>query len=109
MRAEAAGLTDRVHGYIADLRQWSPEVRLESAVVCTPSAFIGLTEQERGEVIELLQGVTADGGVHLVDAGDDAQESGLLNELSAQYAGWKIMVETAGGHSTSFLARKGAA
>ncbi|HXC25789.1 MAG TPA: hypothetical protein VNU46_07730 [Gemmatimonadaceae bacterium] len=106
--AEAAGLTDRVHGYIADLREWSPDVRL-SAVICTPSAFLGLNKRERDAVIELLQGVTNEGGVHLLDAGTDGGGSALVQELSAQYQGWKIMVEEAGGVSTSFLARKGAA
>jgi hypothetical protein len=106
--AEAAGLTDRVHGYIADLREWSSDVRL-SAVICTPSAFVGLNKCELGKVIELLQGATADGGVHLVDAGSDGRGATFVEELSTQYAGWKIMVEEAGGVSTSFLARKGAA
>jgi len=106
--AEAAGLTDRVHGYIADLRQWSPDVRL-NAVVVSPSTFDGLTKRERGQVIQLLQAVTHDGGVHLVDAPADADVHGLMQELSAQYKGWKISVEQSGGLSTTFLARKGAA
>ena len=106
--AEAAGLTDRVHGYIADLRTWSPDVRL-SAVVCTPSAFLGLNKRERNAVIQLLQGATNDGGVHFVETGKDGNDPAFVQELSAQYAGWKIMVEKAGGISTSFLARKGVA
>lgn len=108
--AEAAGLTERVHGYVADLRQWSPEMRL-SAVVCTSSALSELTPSERGQVIELLQGATSDGGVHLVDAGADRASAQLVEELSAQYAGWKILVEhdDGNGAATSFLARKGAA
>ena len=106
--AEAAGLTDRVHGYIAALREWSSDVRL-SAVVCTPGTFLGLDKHERDKVIELLQGATADGGVHLVDTGTNGDGSVLVEELSEQYKGWKIMVEQGGGLSTSFLARKGAA
>jgi len=109
--AEAAGLTGRVHGYIADLRQWSPDVRL-NAVVCSPSAFEGLSKRERGKVIQLLQDVTHDGGIHFVDAegvtGAAGAES-LLQELSAQYKGWKISMEQSNGVSTSFLAKKGAA
>ncbi len=64
--AHEAGLTDRVHGYIASLREWSPAVEL-SAVVCTPSAFGGLSKEERSETIGLLQTVTRDGGVHIVN------------------------------------------
>jgi hypothetical protein len=104
--ASEAGLTEHVHGYIADLRQWSPDVSL-SAVVCTPSAFDGLSREERHEAIGLLQRVTRDGGVHLVNAvGADAP---ALRELSAQYRGWQISVELNGSVPQSFVARKGAA
>jgi predicted Fe-Mo cluster-binding NifX family protein len=106
--AEAAGLTRHVHGYIADLRQWSRDVPL-NVVICSPSAFQGLNKRERGQVIQLLQEVTNDGGVHLVDAEPHDDAHGLLQELSAQYAGWKISVEQRDGISTSFIARKGAA
>jgi hypothetical protein len=109
--AEAAGLTDLVHGYIADLRQWAPNAASDSplsAVVCTPGAFEGLSDRERDQVIEQLQGATAEGGVHIVNSdGDSAMR--FVEQLSAQYRGWKIQVERAGGMSTSFLARKGAA
>lgn len=109
--AEAAGLTDLVHGYIADLRQWAPTAAADaplSAVVCTPGAFEGLSDTERDQVIEQLQGATAEGGVHVVNSdGDDAPQ--FVEQLSAQYRGWKISVERAGGVSTTFLARKGAA
>jgi len=110
--AEAAGFTDRVHGYITDLREWAPATLHDeplSAVVCTPSAFMGLSAGERDRVIALLQGATADGGVHLVNSDGDGDDPRFLEQLSAQYEGWKIMVERAGGVSTSFLARKGAA
>lgn len=104
--AQEAGLTHRVHGYIGDLREWSPDVQL-SAVVCTPSAFEGMSLQERREAIGILQGVTRDGGVHLVESlGSDAQS---LHELSSQYHGWQISVELHGSVAASFLARKGAA
>jgi predicted Fe-Mo cluster-binding NifX family protein len=106
--AEAAGLTDRVHGYIADLRQWPADVRL-NAVVCSLNTFHGLSEDERGEVIRLLQDATHEGGVHLHDVEPDTSATAMLQELSAQYKGWKISVEQSGGLSTSFLARKGAA
>jgi hypothetical protein len=104
--AEEAGLIDRVHGYIADLRQWSREVQL-SAVVCSPSAFSGLSREERREVIELLQEVTRDGGVHLVSALEENEPE--MEELSAQYNGWHVSVERRGAAPTNFVARKGAA
>jgi hypothetical protein len=104
--AEAAGLLDRVHGYIADLREWSREVQL-SAVVCSPSAFSGLSAEERAEVIRLLQEVTRDGGVHLVNA--IGEHDRAMEELSAQYRGWSVSVEHTGTVPTSFVARKGAA
>jgi hypothetical protein len=106
--AEAAGFTDRVHGYIADLRQWAPNTAADvplSAVVCTPGSFLGLSEHERDKVIQVLQGATAAGGVHLVD-GDGSDDPKFMEQLSAQYQGWKIMVEKAGGVTASFLARK---
>jgi hypothetical protein len=106
--AVAAGLTDRVRGYIADLRQWTPDVRL-SAVVCTPSAFAGLSKSERGQVIQLLQGATSEGGIHLLNADTSSQGTALIKELSAQYKGWKISVEEGDGEERSFLAKKGAA
>jgi hypothetical protein len=104
--ADEAGLLDRVHGYIADLREWSREVEL-SAVVCSPSAFTGLTPEEIREVIGLLQEVTRDGGVHLVSSMDADEPA--MRELSAQYHGWQVSVETEGGSPASFVARKGAA
>lgn len=103
--AEQAGLTQHVHGYIADLRQWSPDVEL-SAVVCTPSAFVGMSREERKEVIGVLQRVTRDGGVHLVNSVADARS---VRELSAQYLGWRISVELNGSVPAAFVARKGAA
>ena len=51
--AEAAGLTERVRGYCADLGGWAPDVALHG-VVCSPTAFAGLTMQERARVIEVL-------------------------------------------------------
>jgi hypothetical protein len=104
--AQEAGLVDRVHGYIADLREWSRDVEL-SAVVCSPSAFSGLSTEERREVILLLQDVTRDGGVHLVNT-TGVDESSMI-ELSAQYRGWQVSVERHGSVPASFVARKGAA
>ena len=75
------GLTERVHGFIGDLREWSPEVQL-GAVVWTPGTFSELTVAERARALEVLQTVTHDGGVHLVTGiGIDAPS---VRELSAR-------------------------
>lgn len=110
--AEAAGLTERVRGYCADLGAWSPDVALH-AVVCTPSAFAGLDASDRARVIEVLQSATVDGGVHLVEtiaAGADSRASALaLDELASRYRGWTISVERTSGLRETFMARKEAA
>lgn len=109
--AHAAGLTERVRGYCADLGAWSPDVALH-AVVCSPSAFTGLTASERARVIEVLQSATVDGGVHLVEtivAAADAQPNVLpIEELAHRYRGWTISVERSAGPRETFLARKDA-
>jgi hypothetical protein len=104
--AAEAGLTERVHGYIGDLREWSPLVPL-GAVVCTPSTFAGLTDTERRRALEILQTVTNDGGVHVVTG--DGIDAPAVRELSAQYHGWKVRVEGPEASPTGFVARKGAA
>ncbi len=100
--ANAAGLTNKVRGCISDLLGWTPDVRL-SAVICTMGTFHGLSTHDRGEVIKLLQGATKDGGIHILDNIADTQE------LSAQYAGWKISVEQTGNAMSNFFAKKGVA
>ncbi len=107
--AEAAGLTQRIRGYCADLGAWSPDVELH-AVVCSPSAFAGLDAQDRARVIQVLQSATADGGVHLVEtiaAGTDSLAQGMpFEELASRYRGWTISVEHSAGRRDTFLARK---
>jgi hypothetical protein len=66
-----------------------------------------LSTEERREVILLLQDVTRDGGVHLVNT-TGVDESSMI-ELSAQYRGWQVSVERHGSVPASFVARKGAA
>ena len=105
--AHAAGLTRRLRGYCAELGSWAPDVELH-AVVCSPTAFAGLSPQDRGRVIEGLQSATASGGVHLVEsivAGDDTMP---LDEFRARYEGWTISVEPTAGSRETFLARKDA-
>lgn len=98
-----AGLTEKVHAVAAELGQWTPDTLLQ-AVVCTHSALNTLTPRERARVLSVLQGATADGGVHLVEtiiAGSNA-----IEELRANYRGWDIIVEQSQGMGQVFLARK---
>jgi hypothetical protein len=111
--AIGAGLAGRVHVQIGDLSSWTPENSL-AAVIVNPAALDSMSSSERGRVILLLQGATADGGVHLVQTippagkatGADAVS---LEELRSRYRGWTVTVERADGRGKTFLARKGAA
>lgn len=105
--AEAVGLGSRVRGCVGDLVQWSPDVALH-AVVCTPTAFAGLTPAERARVIELLQGATLDGGIHLVRALVAGHADMAVDELRDRYAGWTIALEGVSDAraSATFLAQK---
>jgi len=102
--AHAAGLADRIQGYVADITDWSPDVPL-GALVCTPAAFTGLSADERGRAFELLQGATRDGGVHLVGTIVRGQRGLSVSELRRQYRGWSISVEDDSSSSKSFLAK----
>lgn len=106
--AEEAGLTERVHGCISDLRLWSPDGAL-SAFVCSPAALHGLSAAEHVQLLLTVQGATRDGGVHLLER--SAADEGIvsLSELSARYEGWAISVERESEHATTFLARKSVA
>lgn len=106
--AEAAGLGQRVRSYCAQLGTWAPDVELH-AVVCSPTAFAGLSLQDRARVIEVLQSATVDGGVHLVEtlaAGTDTQS---FEELASSYQGWAISIDRGADRPQTFLARKQAA
>jgi hypothetical protein len=102
--AGAAGLA--VRGYVSNLSDWSPDVGLR-AVVCSAAAFAGLSPRERERVIDILQGATLDGGVHLVEtlvAGDSALS---FEELRSRYHGWDVTVDSGGpGATPTFIARK---
>ena len=103
--AEQAGLATRVHGLLGDLRHWVPEQPL-TAVLCASSSFVGLSSEERGRVIEVLQSATLDGGVHLVRTIVAGRQVLSLDELRARYAGWDVSVESSIGGEPTFLARK---
>jgi hypothetical protein len=76
------------------------------ALVCTSEAFNGLSAEERGRAIELLQTATRDGGVHLVGTIVRGKRGLSVAELRRQYKGWSISVEDDSSSSKSFLARK---
>lgn len=103
--AHAAGLTDRIDGKTAAISEWYPDSPL-SAVICSPSAFAGLTADERARAIELLKSATRDGGVHLVGTIISGKRGISLTELRKQYKGWTISVEDDTDTSKSFLAKK---
>ena len=75
-------------------------------MVCTPSAFNGMSDEERRDVIGLLQDVTRDGGVHLVSAAATrVADSNFRRSTSAGRFRWNMTAL----FRPSFVARKGAA
>ena len=103
--AEAAGLSERVHAEVGDLTSWAPSAPL-TAVVCTSTAFRGLSKSERARAITVLQSATADGGVHLVETIVAGRAALTLDELRARYDGWDVSVEHDKNATNTFLARK---
>jgi hypothetical protein len=103
-QAEQAGIATRIHGCVGDLRSWVPEQPL-TAVLCATEAFAGLSREERGRVIAVLQSATLDGGVHLVRTIAAGRQALTLDELRTRYAGWDVTVEP-GSAGKTFLARK---
>ena len=101
--AAQAGLSERMHPVPADLAQWTPDGPLH-AVVCSHSALHVLSPRERARVIAVLQSVTMDGGVHLVET--IVAGSAAIDELRATYRGWQVSVEAGNGDMQVFLARK---
>lgn len=109
--AIGAGLAGKVHAHVGDLSSWTPHVPL-NAVIVSPVALDGLSPVERARVIEVLQGATIDGGVHLVQTIASAGKTNgtvSLEELRSRYRGWTVTVERADGKTKTFLAKKGAA
>ncbi len=103
--AHAAGLTDRIDSKMTGISDWHPDSPL-SAVICSPSAFAGLSAEERARAIDLLKTATRDGGVHLVGTIVSGKRGISLTELKKQYKGWTISVEAESTTSKSFLAKK---
>jgi len=79
--------------------------RVLAAVIVTSAALKGLSSAQRARIIRLLQGATADGGIHLVEAHDRQRTAPTLQELENRYRGWAVSLER-DGSSEMFLARK---
>ncbi len=108
--AEIARLPGHIDHYSEGLNEWSPPSEQSlSAVVCAPAAFAGLTARQRARVIAVLQSVTEDGGVHLVETLVAGQSGVSLSELRKSYKGWQVSVLDDGVTGRSFLARKAVA
>jgi hypothetical protein len=99
-----AGLTDRVDARVGNLSSWSPESPL-FAVIVAQDALVGLTAAERRRVMDALQSVTIDGGVHLVQqiVGRDTES---FADLRSAYDGWAVETDGTGSKPGSFLATK---
>jgi hypothetical protein len=105
--AEAAHLPGKIDGHPRHLREWLPtEAELLSAVICTATAFAGLTSAERAKVIDILQSATGDGGVHLVETIIAGESAVSVTELRRRYKGWKVSVLEDSRAAKSFVARK---
>jgi hypothetical protein len=109
--ANDAGLAERVRAVAADLNTWEPDAAPLTAVICAPTAFAGLNMKARRRVIEALQSVTIDGGVHLFQTPSTAtgrRKSPSLDELRTRYRGWAITVDeaSAGIGFNTLMARK---
>jgi hypothetical protein len=102
--ATAAGLGERIHAQRADWSAWAPDAVLD-AVIVTSNALRGLNAAQRTRVIKLLQGATADGGVHLLEAAQTQRTVPTLRELESRYEGWSVSLEK-DGRSEMLLARK---
>lgn len=103
--AGQVGLTSRVHGTVSAIDRWAPEQPL-TAVICSTAAFAKLSPAECARVIEVLQGATLDGGVHLVQTIVAGQNALSLDQLRERYHGWDITVSPDEASSGTFMARK---
>jgi hypothetical protein len=102
--AEEVGLAERVHASAMALDSFTPQHTL-TAVIYSPAAFAGLSAAERARVIQVLQGATADGGVHLVQTIARGKRTPVsLDELQRRYRGWDVTVEESA--PDTFVARK---
>ena len=108
--ADVANLPGRIDHHPKELKEWSPSVEGSlSAVICTATAFAGLTARQRAIVIADLQSATEDGGVHLVETIIAGRSGMSLSELKKSYKGWAVSVLEDATSGKAFLARKAVA
>lgn len=103
--AAQLGLSERVHGEIADLASWTPDAPL-MAVVCTSRLLADLPSKERAAAIERLKVATAAGGIHVVRNVDRAGGPVSVDELRKRYRDWDVTIDSRAGAAETFLARK---
>ena len=103
--AAQLGISERIHGEIADLESWTPDAPL-SAMVCASRLLGDLPVVARARAIERLQRATATGGVHVVR--DVHRGAGLLtiDELQKRYADWDVSIGPSTDTFSTFVARK---
>ncbi|MGI8496103.1 MAG: hypothetical protein ACR2OG_00765 [Gemmatimonadaceae bacterium] len=106
--AARVGLTSFIHGLVADLSSWTPDMPL-NAVVCATAAFDGLTVPQRSRAIGLLQQATTVGGVHIVATATENRQLPTIEELEQSYRGWRTSVERDVHSRETFLAWKAVA
>jgi hypothetical protein len=106
--ASQVGLMSRVDSQAMGLGSWAPNASF-NAVVVTPSAFRGLSPEQRTRVIDMLKKSTLEGGVHLVDTLVSGESDVTMEELQARYRGWDVSVVRDGSENRTFLARKSVA
>jgi hypothetical protein len=104
--AETAGLTRRVRGYVSDLGSWEPDAPL-NAVVYGAAVLDVMDASQRVQMIARFQGATTAGGVHLMETSTATAGARLIDELCAQYSGWRTAVHGGSGAHSIFLAHKG--
>ncbi|HXY30327.1 MAG TPA: hypothetical protein VEI06_06425 [Gemmatimonadaceae bacterium] len=103
--AASVGISGRIRSIVSDLGSWSPDLPL-NAVVCSPSAFAGLTTSERERTLGLLKDATTAGGVHVVETSAEGRRMMEVEDLRSLYNGWEITVEYGRRSVETFFAHK---
>ena len=99
------GISERIHGEIANLESWTPDAPL-NAVVCASHLLGDLSATARAKAIARLQGATATGGVHVVRDVQRAPGVLMLEELRKRYRDWDVSTVSSSPTSDTFVARK---
>jgi hypothetical protein len=98
--AAESGLTPYVQAFVSPLVDWEPLAPL-SGVICSKGVLSGLDASARARLLDVWQGATQHGGVHLVDPSAMSED-----ELRTQYHGWAISIEKDADAQVTFMARK---